>query len=128
MIPQKCAIESCNVLYEHTKKLNSKVSFYCFPKNENLKQIWIKKCNRNEHMSVQRARVCSLHFRDDDFQRDRRNELLNMPQKLRLKKGSIPTLNLLKPSSSSTKEIFNPSIKLNGLLIFFFVILINKLI
>lgn len=40
------------------------------------------------------ARVCSHHFHDDDYERDVQHEILGLPSRFRLKKGSIPALNL----------------------------------
>jgi hypothetical protein len=40
------------------------------------------------------ARVCSSHFKEDDFMRDLYHELLNEPVRKILKSNTIPTLNL----------------------------------
>lgn len=97
-MPQICSVAACRITPERAKNLMQKVAYYCFPKDEKIRDIWIKQCKRKDKINVQSGRVCSLHFRKKDFERDFRNELLNLPQRLKLKKGSIPRLNLTKCS------------------------------
>ncbi|QQP34515.1 Uncharacterized protein FKW44_022417, partial [Caligus rogercresseyi] len=40
--------------------------------------------------------MCSLHFTEEDYERDLMHELLNFPIRKKLKKGVVPTLNLMK--------------------------------
>ena len=40
------------------------------------------------------ARICSSHFKEEDYERDLKNELLNLPTQKRLKSTAFPTLNL----------------------------------
>ena len=46
------------------------ISFYKFPRNENLKQQWLLKIKRSNIQSMQHARICHLHFEADCFKRD----------------------------------------------------------
>ena len=46
------------------------ISFYKFPRNENLKQKWLLKIKRSNIQSMQHARICHLHFKADCFKRD----------------------------------------------------------
>ena len=43
------------------------ISFYKFPKNENLKQQWLLKIKRVNIQLMQHARICHLHFEPDCF-------------------------------------------------------------
>ena len=46
------------------------ISFYKFPKNENLKQQWLLKIKRINIQLMQHARICHLHFERDCFKHD----------------------------------------------------------
>ena len=53
------------------------------------------------------ARICSHHFCEEDFERDFRNELLNLPPQKILKPDANPSLKLLTkegPLSESNKR------------------------
>ena len=53
------------------------------------------------------ARICSHHFYEEDFERDFRNELLNLPPRKILKPDANPSLKLLTkegPLSESNKQ------------------------
>ena len=69
-------------------------SYYRFPKDISHQKIWIELCKRQDKVNPTTARMCSLHFNDSDFERDLRNELLNLPVRKLLKPNSIPSKNL----------------------------------
>ena len=46
------------------------ISFYKFPRNENLKQKCLLEIKRSNIQSMQHARICHLHFEADCFKRD----------------------------------------------------------
>ena len=70
------------------------ISFFRFPKNKDFCCIWLVKCARKDKINIT-ARLCSLHFTEDQFERNLRNELLNREiiQKI-LKNDAIPLTNL----------------------------------
>jgi hypothetical protein len=84
------------------------VSYHRIPKDPKLRKIWLLACKRKDDFNHDEARVCENHFLPTDFKRDLMNELLHLPQRKILKKGTFPTLNLLpnerKRSSSSARE------------------------
>jgi hypothetical protein len=70
-------------------------SYHRFPKDPKLRKAWVLACKRKDDFNQDEARICENHFLPSDFERDFKNELLHMPTRKILKKGSIPTLNLL---------------------------------
>ena len=65
------------------------VSYHKFPKDPKLQKVWLTACRRKDLVSVKNAFVCAQHFRPDDFERDLRNELLNLPLRGLLKPGEF---------------------------------------
>lgn len=57
-------------------------------------------------MNLKNAKICSLHFAEEEFLRDLRSELLKEPSRLILKPNAIPTLRL---GSFSNVEIGDSS-------------------
>ena len=71
------------------------VSYHRFPQDPNTRHQWMVACWRTDKVINPRtAFVCSNHFREEDFERDLQNELLGLPLKKKLKKGSVPSQNL----------------------------------
>ena len=60
-----------------------------------LRRKWIQACRRKDAFDPTKTAICERHFRPSDYERDLRNELLNLPLRKMLKPGSIPTQNLL---------------------------------
>ncbi|XP_046984197.1 uncharacterized protein LOC124554170 [Schistocerca americana] len=67
---------------------------HSFPKDEHLRREWIARCRRPDLINVRTARVCSVHFRPEDYVRDLRNELLGLPLRKKLVPTAIPSLNI----------------------------------
>lgn len=93
-MPAYCSVSACKITTDHVKTLGIQVSFFSFPRDEETCKQWILKCNRKAAINVKNARVCSLHFAPEDFERDLKSELLNLPRKLKIKRGSVPSLKL----------------------------------
>ena len=68
--------------------------YHRFPKDLAKQKVWIQACKRQGKIPVSTARVCSTHFKEEDYQRDIQHELLNLPPRRLLKDTAIPTLNL----------------------------------
>ena len=103
-----CAVAVCNS--------RSGVSYHRFPKDPKLRKVWVLACKRKDHFNEDKARVCENHFLSSDFERDLKNELLNLPTKKILKKGAFPTINLLtnqnkRPASSAREERLSKRIR-----------------
>lgn len=72
-----------------------------FPKDNELCKKWVLKCRRGDLFNPKTSFVCSVHFREDDFIRDLKAELLGYTPKSRLLKPvAIPTLHLPKDHAS----------------------------
>lgn len=72
------------------------ISFHRFPKDGRQKKRWAELCRRPRRITPS-SRICSLHFRDSDYERNLMYELLGKPMprnQLKLKNGAVPTLNL----------------------------------
>ena len=94
-----CAVFNCN--NNNNKKLKAasskakQIHFYAFPKDPGVCTKWINKCCRADKFNYKNARICSIHFGQDDYERNLKQELLNLtnvPKKL--KKIAVPSLNI----------------------------------
>ena len=85
----------------------SALVYHRFPRDKNLRKVWITKCRRADVFNVNNATICSDHFLPDDYTRDLRNELLQLPTRKRLKNSAVPSIfpsrqsNLAKITESS---------------------------
>ncbi|VDP66058.1 unnamed protein product [Schistosoma mattheei] len=91
------------------------LSFFRFPRRDAARTAsWIKACGRKEFVPSQHSRVCSQHFKYDDFERDIRSELMVIGHKrLRLKETAVPC-----PSSvvlqNDTKQVESSKLVYNS--------------
>uniref|UniRef100_A0A8C0XU21 Integrase catalytic domain-containing protein n=1 Tax=Cyprinus carpio carpio TaxID=630221 RepID=A0A8C0XU21_CYPCA len=69
---------------KHFWLYNSTVSFHSFPVEEDLRKKWIVQIRRDDFQVNKNTKVCSVHFRPDDFMEE--------PRLKHLKKGVFPTL------------------------------------
>lgn len=101
-----CAVVNCKNRERNIKKEKG-VAFHRFPKDNSIRQIWVRACNIfltiTTSPSLDNLRVCSLHFDDGDYERDLRAEMLNLKPKRMLKPSVIPHLNL--PKSQITTNL-----------------------
>ena len=92
-IPNSCAVFGCSSNYRQ----KGSTTFHRFPKDVELNKRWIHLCNRQDPINAKNALICSLHFKESDFERNLKYELLKKPvpnHLVQLKKGSVPTLHL----------------------------------
>ncbi|XP_047101230.1 uncharacterized protein LOC124720024 [Schistocerca piceifrons] len=87
----KCAVFQCDT---NARKMPG-VVWHSFPKDEYLRCEWIARCKCTGRVNVKGGRVCSLHFRPEDYEQDLRNELLRLPSRKKLVPTAIPSLNIL---------------------------------
>nr|XP_040570148.1 uncharacterized protein LOC121119503 [Lepeophtheirus salmonis] len=92
-ISATCAVASC--------PSPADTSYHNFPKDSALLRNWVKACKRKDKFNPKKSRICSNHFSQDCYERDLRNELLGLPLRRLLKKGSVPSVNLYNSSISS---------------------------
>lgn len=87
-----CCVCGC----ENSRK-NSVKSFFLFPKNEKIREQWtarVRVTNGNSWMPEKNSIICSDHFTDDSFLRNRRlwTSLSLQMKRQNLKPGSLPTV------------------------------------
>ena len=71
-----CAVPCCRSHTNIRRELG--VIFHCFPSDSTLSDVWWQRIRRlAEKENVKDKRVCSMHFMDEDYERDLRWELLN---------------------------------------------------
>lgn len=95
-----CAVAGC--LSYNRKTKGTGITYHQFPRDLQLQRLWASKCYRKDHINVANATVCSLHFKSDNYVRDLKAELLNIPARKILKPDAVPCLNLPVGSSVST--------------------------
>ena len=104
-----CCIPGCNTGYRSNAS-KEKISLYKFPKDENMRQKWIRAIPRKDWIPTDSHRVCAKHFHKDDFvvasadsKINRRNSReKNSLQRKRAKPEAIPRIFAGLPSYLST--------------------------
>ncbi|XP_046984043.1 uncharacterized protein LOC124554052 isoform X1 [Schistocerca americana] len=96
----KCAVFQCDT---NARKMPG-VVWHSFPKDEYLRCEWIARCKCRGRVNVKGGRVCSLHFRPEDYEQDLRNELLRLPSRKKLVPTAIPSLNILSWNEGEIKK------------------------
>ncbi|XP_072396484.1 uncharacterized protein [Diabrotica undecimpunctata] len=93
----RCDVFGCNV-DNQSKNFNTNIKFFSFPKDKKLLCVWKQLCKRANNFNITNARICSLHFNSDDYERNLKHDLLGYsPKNFRyLKKEAIPSQNLAK--------------------------------
>ena len=84
-MPQ-CAVSTCR--NNHRKTKGRRVRYHRFPAEDDVRSRWVSVCGRSFNTAT--ARVCSLHFSPNSYERDVEHELLGLPPRSRLKRGAVP--------------------------------------
>ncbi|XP_031329863.1 uncharacterized protein LOC116160867 [Photinus pyralis] len=102
---RRCAVFGCNNSRISTKDTEPEIIYHNFPKksDDSIRKEWIRRCKRVMNPST--SQMCSAHFTAEDYERDMRNELLGLPLQKRLRKNSVPTLNLPESSKETTHSL-----------------------
>lgn len=87
-----CAVADCTTY--NRKTMGTNIMYHQFPKNEELRRVWVLKCKRKDNFNVKNSCICSKHFSPEDYERDLKAELMNYTAKPILKSTAIPSLNL----------------------------------
>uniref|UniRef100_A0A6P7GZB7 Uncharacterized protein LOC114344850 n=1 Tax=Diabrotica virgifera virgifera TaxID=50390 RepID=A0A6P7GZB7_DIAVI len=96
----RCAVAGC--LSDNQKKNGDKsVRFHGFSKDLALEKLWVITCCREDKFNTKTSRICSKHFKQEDFERNLQHELLQYESKKgpKLKSDAFPSLHL--PQSKS---------------------------
>lgn len=102
-----CAVFGCKNNNKKTKKPREVVwNFFKFPKDARIRGQWIQRCCRLDTFNADTARICSDHFRSDDYPLKYQLPDYSPKQKL-LKPGVIPSCNLPTNYIENTAETIN---------------------
>ncbi|GAB6029826.1 hypothetical protein CHUAL_014165 [Chamberlinius hualienensis] len=106
-----CSVYGCN--NNHRKK---ELTFFRFPKDENLMKQWIWACRRKDQLNMKTARICSVHFQESDQYRSLQHELLGYTPKCsrKIKVDAVPSLHLplkTEPNVMKNNERINRIVK-----------------
>ncbi|KAG8222102.1 hypothetical protein J437_LFUL000865, partial [Ladona fulva] len=90
----RCSVAVCSNSFYKTKGLegSSSISYFRFPSDSRLRKIWIEACKRKDDWNPNNAFICSIHFTEDDFERNLMVEMNFARKKRTLKPGRISTL------------------------------------
>lgn len=80
-----CSVAICKSNSKKAKETGENIMFFSFPKDPEVRKEWIRKCYRKDSFSVENKRVCSKHFKSDDFEDEMKARLMGI-QAQKLKK------------------------------------------
>lgn len=91
-MPTNCCVLLCTKKDKRDNQMDKKISFFCFPKEENLKKQWIHVIRRDvgPNFSINNGTwVCSRHFREEDLQ-------MGLSGKVSPRTGAVPSIFCMK--------------------------------
>ncbi|XP_050300136.1 uncharacterized protein LOC126738744 [Anthonomus grandis grandis] len=92
-----CSVATCKSNSKKAKEKGENIMFLRFlPKNPNIQREWVRKYARKDKWKPIEKRLCSLHFKSEDYHDEMQARLLNLQPRM-LKTDAIPSLFL--PSS-----------------------------
>lgn len=104
----KCSAYGCKSGYSGNN--NANISFHSYPlKSDNILKQWIKNNPREGFIPSKHSKICSLHFKESDFIKERsdsnprRRKNLDKLAKLRLREDAVPTIFKNAPSYLSVQ-------------------------
>jgi len=106
----KCSVFGCRSGYDSCADVDKRITFHSFPRDIQLREKWIKANPRKDFVPSKNSRMCSLHFRDDDFveqhcdtNSSRRNQASSTELKKRyLKPDAVPSIFVNAPAYLSS--------------------------
>lgn len=104
-----CCVLGCSNSYYKAKRCKNGseeviFSMYCFPKDPHLRKMWIKRCKLSR-INPNTARVCYMHFSEDQFEIDMEAKIMGLKRTRRLKSGSVPNRRLGRSVTPERKRI-----------------------
>lgn len=85
-----CAVLGCK---SSSREKSNSLRYFRFPKDKSVCALWVEKCGRKSLINTATARVCSLHFMEEDYLLQHRL-LEYSPKKRQLVKDAVPSVNL----------------------------------
>jgi len=94
----KCAAYGCKSGYK-SSTVDKDVTFHSFPRDEELRDRWIRANPRKDFIPTKHSRLCSLHFQPSDFVDERQDtnksrlkQKGEKPVRRHLKEGVVPSV------------------------------------
>ena len=87
-MPTYCSVFGC-----YSSSATSNESFFQYPSEQHIRRSWIVRVRREGFSPTSTSYVCSRHFSEDQFSATK-SDAPGHVQRKRLKRGSIPNLNL----------------------------------
>lgn len=75
-----------------------RIRYHRFPQIPEVRSRWVRACGRvplangDIPFNIQTARICSLHFTNDSYEKDMQHLVLGLPVRSRLRRGAVPTI------------------------------------
>lgn len=92
-----CAVAGCNNTNYKGKRGNTnnakKIHFLSFPKDQILCKKWVVFCCRKDSLNTNSSRICSEHFKSEDYKTNTFLEQYGLPVMKRLKPNTVPSIN-----------------------------------
>ncbi|XP_053598927.1 uncharacterized protein LOC103572158 isoform X2 [Microplitis demolitor] len=94
-MPQ-CAVATCRNSHRRTR--GRRIRYHRFPQIPEVRARWVRACGRAPlsngeiPFNIQTARICSLHFTNDSYEKDMEHLVLGLPVRSRLRRGAVPTI------------------------------------
>ena len=88
-----CGVATCKALF----RKGSPPSFFSFPRDPAVRARWVAACKRADNFDPGRAKICSGHFREEDYDESymlQRKLFPNVVLLPCLKKDAIPSLKI----------------------------------
>ncbi|XP_035226849.1 THAP domain-containing protein 2-like [Stegodyphus dumicola] len=94
-MPFKCCVTGCRGNYKGTEKVHT----FSFPKNDALRERWLRNIPRKDFSATPYSRVCHKHFQPDDliwetsaFDEKNGKIIKASLQRPKLKEGAFPSI------------------------------------
>lgn len=94
-MPQ-CAVATCRNSHRRTR--GRRIRYHRFPQIPEVRSRWVCACGRvplpngEIPFNIQTARICSLHFTNESYEKDMEHLVLGLPVRSRLRRGAVPTV------------------------------------
>ena len=94
-MPQ-CTVATCRNSHRQTR--GRCIRYHRFPQIPEVRSRWVRACGRvplsngEIPFNIQTARICSLHFTNDSYEKDMEHLVLGLPVRSRLRRGAVPTI------------------------------------
>ncbi|XP_048507733.1 uncharacterized protein LOC105687709 isoform X2 [Athalia rosae] len=96
-MPQ-CAVATCRNSHRRTR--GRRIRYHRFPQLPEVRSRWVRACGRiplsngDAPFNIHTARICSLHFTNDSYEKDVEHLVLGLPARSRLRRGAVPTISV----------------------------------